>query len=150
MFEAIDFAGWPWWAIAIIVLAINAFNLLKQPLSKLFPTTLGFLTKRSNRLLNDELAASEYQRDRAAWREDKSFEMLEITLEHLREGNEQDREESRAHREQLRLLTEHISKMTHAIGRNTDILRILSQNTAKVDDRLSDLETQRLGSRDSE
>lgn len=147
MFEGIDFTGWPWWAVATILLAINVF---KQPLSNLSPQLFGFLTKRSNRLLNDELAASEYQRERAARREDKSFEMLEVTLEHLRDGNEQDREESRAHREQLRLLTEHISKMTHAIGRNTDILRILSQNTAKVDDRLSDLETQRLGSRADE
>ncbi len=47
MFESIDFAGWPWWAIATILLALNLIKPTKELLAGMFPQLFGFLTKQA-------------------------------------------------------------------------------------------------------
>jgi biopolymer transport protein ExbB/TolQ len=117
--------------ITAIVLAV------RRSLPKYFET----LVQKQHDLYKSEIEAAAYERNRHAFWEDNSLELLNKTVEWLQEEADKDREESRQERELQRTLIATTDQLARAIGRNNDILRILAQNAAKIDDRLAHLET---------
>ena len=83
MFEAIDFAGWPWWAIATILLALNLIKPIKELLAGMFPQLFGFLTKRAEAEQERQLfeADAERQDDVTLW-----SSMVQLQTEAIRQN----------------------------------------------------------------
>lgn len=92
------------------------------------------------RFVDAKIKADEYERARAAFREDKTFEMLEDTLEHWKVAHGEDRQDALNSRNLQNDLIAAISKMTANIDRQTDTIRILTQQINLQNDRLQDIE----------
>lgn len=129
--EAMDFSGWSDWLILIALI----LNFVRTPLSKAFPTLFGILTRTSEA----KLKAAEYERMRESFHEDKTFELLEDTLKFLREDRKASREDAKAQLKQNQEMFKGISKLAASVDQLSGIVRILSQNSAKTDDRLGDI-----------
>ncbi len=92
------------------------------------------------RFVDAKIKADEYERARAAFREDKTFEMLEDTLEHWKTSHTEDRQDALNSRNLQNDLITAISKMAANIDRQTDTIRILTQQVSLFNDRLQDIE----------
>ncbi len=96
--------------------------------------------KADERLVNAKITADEYERVRMAFREDKTFEMLEDTLAHWKTSHDEEREEAIEARGQQTELIQSINKIATNVDRQTDIIRILVQQVSVFDDRLRTIE----------
>lgn len=93
----------------------------------------------------DELAAKAYERNRTAFREDLTFDMLKDMLEWLKNEHERDRHEAQEDRAVQRKIIEAVNNLAAHLGRNTDVSRILAQNEARAADELGDLKREVAG-----
>lgn len=121
MVEAInnlDFSTWPFWAILILVL----ISFFKDELRGLIG---GWRETQEER--------GEYERVRQSWREDTIFDLLKSTLEWLQESFEKQYVQNEK-------IIDTVREHGHRLAQNTDILRILSQQSASVNDRLREVE----------
>ncbi len=96
--------------------------------------------KANERLIESKLKAEEYERVRMAFREDKTFEMLEDTLAHWKASHDEERQEASDARSQQTELIQPINKIAANVDRQTDIIRILVQQVTVFDDRLRTIE----------
>lgn len=124
-FNGIDFSTWPVWAI-LIVFALLSF---REDIRKL---VTGWTAEQGER--------SDYERARQTWREDNTFDMLKSTLEWLQETSERQLAENAKQRRQNQELINVVTEHSRRLAQNTDILRILSQQSAQVEDRLRHVE----------
>ncbi len=92
------------------------------------------------RFVDAKIKADEYERARAAFREDKTFEMLEDTLEHWKTAHTEDRQDALNSRNLQNDMIATISKMSANIDRLADTIRILTQQVSLFNDRLQDIE----------
>jgi hypothetical protein len=92
------------------------------------------------RFVDAKIKGDEYERARAAFREDKTFEMLEDTLEHWKTAHSEDRQDAIASRKILTELITTISQMAANVDRQTDTIRILTQQISLSNERLVDIE----------
>lgn len=99
------------------------------------------------RLVDAKLQAEEYERVRMAFREDKTFEMLEDTLEHWKSSHAEERKETIATWNLQTELIQSINNIAASVDKQTNTIRILVQQVAGFDERLSNIET-RIGSKD--
>ena len=103
----------------------------------------GYLETVKQRAIDEhkaEIEAAAYERNREAFLQDKTFDMLEGTLEWLRQEHDKDRLEAQQERDLQRQLIATMETLGRSISRNTDIIRILAQGSAKLDDRLGVIE----------
>lgn len=140
--EAMDFSNWPAW----LILTVLALNLFKAPLSKAFPAMFGILTRTSEDKVEaakhareQEIKAIEYERMNKSFHQDKTFELFEDTLTFLREDRKASREDAQNQLEQNREMFKAITRLTATVEQLAGVTRILSQNSAKHDDRLGDI-----------
>lgn len=92
------------------------------------------------RFVDAKIKADEYERARAAFREDKTFEMLEDTLEHWKSAHSEDRQDAIASHKLLTELIATIGQMAANVDRQTDTIRILTQQISLSNDRLQNIE----------
>jgi chromosome segregation ATPase len=92
------------------------------------------------RFVDAKIKADEYERARSAFREDKTFEMLEDTLEHWKTSHGEDRRDALATQKLQTDLIATISQLAANIDRQTDTIRILTQQINIFNDRLQDVE----------
>ena len=140
--DGIDFSNWPAW----LILTVLGLNLFKAPLSKAFPALFGILTRTSEDKVEaarhereQETRAVEYERMRESFHQDKTFELFEDTLKFLREDRKASREDAKTQLKQNGEMFKAITKLTASVEQLTGVTRILSQYSAKHDDRLGDI-----------
>ena len=140
--ETIDFSNWPAW----LILTALALNLFKAPLSKAFPALFGILTRTSEdkaeaakHRREQEIRAVEYERMRESFHQDKTFELFEDTLKFLREDRKASREDAQTQLKQNGEMFKAITRLTASVEQLAGVTRILSQHSAKHDDRLGDV-----------
>lgn len=129
MFDNFDFSNWPIWAILLILLGTN------QHVLTLFNKTITSLFGISIQKNKAEHEAASYRRNRAEWREDKFFDLLESTIQDYQE-------ESRQRDKVILDLVKSIDRNTKSVSQQSDLMRLLSQNNAQMMDKLDNLATQ--------
>ena len=122
----------PVWAIIIISLFAfnpNFTNLLKRMLA-----TVGIIAKQEKEA---DLETERWMRQRADWAADTAFDILKTTIESYRE-------ESKDRDRILADLIAALNRNTNITAKQTDMIRILSQNSAQASDKLDNIHTRLL------
>lgn len=129
----------PDWTPIIVEVAIliAAITLLVK---KVLPDFVSNKIKESEKTLAEKLSESEYDRARATFREDFAADTLGSTLEWLKGEAEENRKETAKRYDVIQVLSESVARLAQTIGKNTDMIRILAQNSAQIVDRLEDVE----------
>lgn len=70
----------------------------------------------------------------------KIADTLGSTLEWLKGEAEENRKETAKRYDVIQVLSESVARLAQTIGKNTDMIRILAQNSAQIVDRLEDVE----------
>ncbi len=109
-------------------------------IKKMLPDFVKSKIEESEKTLTEKLSKSEYERARGAFREDFTFDTLGSTLEWLKGEAEENRKETVRRYDVIQALGKSISKLAQTIGKNTDMIRILAQNSAQIVDRLENVE----------
>ena len=130
--EGIDFSGWPVWAVIVLMIALW----YKDKVGEAIPFLGRFLGRRSD----ERHEQRDHLRRRAEYRENKQYEILEGTLDWMKQESQKDREEAAKQRKQNAGMLEAINRNTTTVSQNTEIIRILAMNSAQVEDRLRSLE----------
>lgn len=106
----------------------------------LFKVILPRLVDAKLKTLDAQLKAEDYNRVRFAFREDKTFEMLEDTLEHWKVAHTEERQEAIAAQKQQTALITEIGRLAANVNRQTDMIRILVQQVSVFNDRIRTIE----------
>ena len=114
---------------AVASLLVGYIGALKTVVPRMIETRLA---ERETKI-REAAEAKAYERTRSAFREDKTFDMLDETLKWLKGQTE-------AQLEQNRIFADSIARLAKNIQQNTDITRLLAQQSAQVEDRLRDIE----------
>lgn len=107
---------------------------------KIVPSLTESKIEESGKILAEKLSESSYERARGAFREDFALDTLGSTLKWLKGEAEKNREETAKRYDIIQALSENIARLAQTIGKNTDMIRILAQNSAQITDRLEDVE----------
>lgn len=107
-----------------------------------FGAVWGLYKVLAPRILDAKISGDEYERARAAFREDATFDLLKDTLEHWKKSHEEERAETAEARKYQIELMQSINKMTNSLDNHTDVIRLLVQQVAVFDDSLKTTATE--------
>lgn len=129
----------PDWTPIVIEIAVLV-AVITFLIKKMLPDFVKSKIEESEKTLAEKLSESSYERARGAFREDFAFDTLGSTLKWLKGEAEENRKETIRRYDIIQELGKSISNLAQTIGKNTDMIRILAQNSAQIVDRLEDVE----------